>query len=230
MSQRSLSKYDQWMAEPVSLSDAKRRVLDALKRADALTTPALARTLGLTEAAVRQHLQALESQGLVERASGTARGRGRPAVRWSLSALAQELFPDRHADLTLELIDAVRESAGDEGLSAVVAARSARQARVYGEEVAKVRSLRGRVEALAAMRTREGYMAEVQPAGRGCYLLVEHHCPICDAASACTGLCASELEVFQSALGEGVEVERVEHLLSGGQRCVYRVRAEGGSG
>ncbi len=57
----------------------------------------------------------------------------------------------------------------------------------------------------------------------GGYLLVEHHCPICEAATACSGLCAAELDVFQAALGEGARVERVQHLLSGDERCVYRV-------
>ena len=59
----------------------------------------------------------------------------------------------------------------------------------------------------------------------GSLLLLEHHCPVCEAASVCQGLCRSELELFQAALGDDVEVERVQHLLSGDQRCAYRIRA-----
>ncbi len=71
--------------------------------------------------------------------------------------------------------------------------------------------------------TAEGYLAEAIPQGRSSVLLVEHHCPVCEAASACQGLCASELALFQRVLGDDVEVERVSHLLSGDQRCAYRI-------
>ncbi len=49
-----------------------------------------------------------------------------------------------------------------------------------------------RLAALAELRTREGYRAEVQEAPDGAFLLVENHCPICTAATACTNLCAGE--------------------------------------
>ena len=69
------------------------------------------------------------------------------------------------------------------------------------------------------------YMAEVVQERPGQYLLIEHHCPICDAARECTGLCRAELEVFRAALGGGADVERTTHMLSDGDRCVYRIRA-----
>ena len=67
-------------------------------------------------------------------------------------------------------------------------------------------------------------MAEVQDGGDGSLLLLEHHCPICDAAQSCQAFCSTELELFSDALGPDAEVQREEHLLSGDLRCVYRVR------
>ncbi len=69
----------------------------------------------------------------------------------------------------------------------------------------------------------EGYMAEAVREATGSWLFIENHCPICSAASVCTGLCSGELEVFSAVLGSGVRVERTEHLLSGSRRCSYRV-------
>jgi predicted ArsR family transcriptional regulator len=66
-------------------------------------------------------------------------------------------------------------------------------------------------------------MAEVESLDDGSFLLIENHCPICTAAQACTGLCARELEVFQTVLGKDVAIERSEHILSGSRRCVYLV-------
>ncbi|MEZ5167953.1 MAG: hypothetical protein R2695_16255 [Acidimicrobiales bacterium] len=81
----------------------------------------------------------------------------------------------------------------------------------------------GRARALADHRTRQGYMAEVVDDGDA-LLLVEHHCPVCAAAQTCQNLCRNELVLFQEAMGDGALVERTQHLLSGDERCVYRIR------
>ena len=207
----------------MSLGETKRRIVDRLKRADT-TVPELAGALGLTEAAVRQHLDALSENGLVTSRTGTTEGRGRPATVWSLTDLAQELFPDRHDDLTVELIGAVRTALGDDGLTRVIEARADQQRASYVRAVPKRGSLRERVEALARVRTEEGYVAEAvdAPDGRG-MLLVGHHCPICAAATSCPGLCRSELDLFREVLGPKVAVERTQHLLGGDRRCAYRI-------
>ena len=210
---------------PTGLTDAKRRVLERLKRVDGASASELAEGLGLTEAGVRQHLEALEQLGLVTRRARAAEGRGRPPVVWSLTPLASELFPDRHGDLTVELLGAIRDSVGDAGLDRVIDAREARQRAAYqavlprGPDV----TLRRRVGALARQRSVEGYMAEARPDGDD-VLLVEHHCPVCSAATACAGICRGELALFREVLGDDVVVERTQHLMAGDPRCVYRVR------
>lgn len=211
--------------DTVPVTAAKRRLLERLKRTGPASARELAEALGLTDVAVRQHLLALQDSGLVEQSMRPAAGRGRPGVLWSLSALAAGVFPDRHADLTLELIRATREALGEDGLLRVIDVRAAKQAEAYGAKIPGGKAtLRRRVEALARERTAEGYMAEVVREPDGAYLLMEHHCPICDAARSCVGLCHAELSVFRKALGSGVAVERVQHLLSDGERCVYRIR------
>lgn len=208
------------------LSAAKRRVLDQLKSGGPATPGELASRLGMTGVAARQHLQALRADGLVEARRRAAAGRGRPSEEWSLTATANAHFPDRHSDLTVELISAARAAFGEEGLAQLVEHRSAIQARTYSELVDDAGSRLGaRVRALAKRRSQEGYMADVERQRDGSYLLIERHCPICEAAKSCQRLCTAEREVFQQALGEGVSVERTEHLLSDGARCVYRIRS-----
>jgi predicted ArsR family transcriptional regulator len=210
------------------MSDAKRRIVDRLKRVESATVPELAADFDLTDTAVRQHLETLEENGLVERApSPPPVGRGRPPVRWQLTAIAAELFPDRHADLTVELIGSIRAALGEEGLDRVLAARGQAQLSAYRKALPDpaVSSVPVRVRRLAEVRSAEGYLAEVRSDDDGSLVLVEHHCPVCDAASACQGLCRTELDLFQAALGDDVTVERVQHLLSGDQRCAYRITA-----
>jgi predicted ArsR family transcriptional regulator len=208
------------------LTEAKRRIVDRLKRVDDATAAELATGLGLTGAAIRQHLDALAANGLVVARPRPARGRGRPAAAWALTDLARELFPDRHADLTVELIGSLRRALGPEGLDAVIAERSRAQTAAYRAALPPPSApLRERAEALALVRTGEGYLAEVvdAPDGDG-LLLIEHHCPICDAAKACTNLCSAELDLFREVLGPDVEVIRTQHLIQGDQRCAYRLR------
>ena len=208
------------------LGTTKRTIVERLKRADA-TVADLARALDMTEAGVRQHLDALADHGLVVSRTRPAAGRGRPPTVWALTDLAHDLFPDRHDDLTVELITAVRSALGDDGLARVLDARGEVQRAAYRKDVPKRGSLRARVEALARVRTDEGYVAEVvddpdDDRGRS-VLLVEHHCPICTAASACPGLCSAELALFRDVLGPQVTVERTQHIIAGDRRCAYRI-------
>jgi predicted ArsR family transcriptional regulator len=145
-------------------------------------------------------------------------------VRWKLTAIANELFPDRHADLTVELIGAIREAVGDEGLDRVVANRASRQLANYRKVLPDPErsSVKVRVRRLAELRSAEGYLAEAVSEGHD-MLLLEHHCPICEAAATCQGLCRTELEVFQQVLGDDVTVERTQHVLAGDLRCAYRI-------
>src|SRR3954447_8854299 len=167
-----------------NLGTTKRTIVDRLKRSDA-TVADLAAALSMTEAGVRQHLDALSENELVESHTRPSEGRGRPPTVWTLTDLAHDLFPDRHDDLTVELISAVRTALGDEGLARVIDARAAVQRAAYARAIPKRGSLRARVEALAQVRTAEGYVAEVTDDPDGAVLLVERHCPICTAATAC---------------------------------------------
>jgi predicted ArsR family transcriptional regulator len=205
-------------------TDPKKRLLEFLKRHGASTASDIAAALGVTPTAARQHLIELQRSELVTSRPGEVDGRGRPPLRWALTDLADELFPDHHADLTVDLIESIRSTLGEEALDRVIEQRRRNQLDAYRAMLPRSRSPRARVEALAQQRTAEGYMAEVVVEPDGSCLLVEHHCPICEAATACQGFCRAELSLFREALGDDVAVEREQHLLSGDSRCVYRIR------
>ena len=206
-----------------------RRAITKLLKTEGPSGPAqLAERLGLTAMAVRQHLYVLQREGLV-----TAEERpvpiGRPAKFWRLTREADRLFPEAYAELSVALIDSVKDAFGDEGLDRVLTSRCARQRVDYGKRIKTGDSLQKKLQELAKVRTEEGYMAEIRPESKGSFLLIENHCPICAAANACQGFCATELDLFRSVLGPGVTVERAEHIISGDHRCVYRVRPQKGT-
>ena len=204
----------------------RRAITKILKTEGPIDSAKLAERLGLTAMGVRQHLYALQREGLV-----TAEERpvpiGRPAKFWSLTREADRLFPEAYAELSVALINSVKDAFGDEGLERVLTSRCARQRMDYGKRIRPGDSLKRKLEELAKVRSEEGYMAEIRAEGAGSYLLIENHCPICAAANACQGFCATELDLFRSVLGPGVIVERAEHIISGDHRCVYRVATKG---
>ncbi|MDX5434980.1 MAG: MarR family transcriptional regulator, partial [Halomonas sp.] len=102
-------------------------------------------------------------------------------------------------------------------------ARQGETLALYRDALGDATALEARVERLAEIRTREGYMAEWRREEDGSLLLIENHCPICRAAHTCPDLCRSELTVFRAVLGEDVSVERTGHVLGGARRCVYRI-------
>src|SRR5262249_41639708 len=167
----------------------------------------------------------LAAAGLIEAAS-EPRGVGRPAQVWSLTAEGNARFPDAHAELTAQLLRSVRSELGEKALDRLIDARAAETLAAYTAELQDTEAFAERVRRLAEIRTREGYMAESRRDGDG-FLLVENHCPICVAATACRGFCRAERDVFEKALGEGVSVERTEHIVAGDRRCAYRVAPEG---
>ncbi|MEM8915143.1 MAG: metalloregulator ArsR/SmtB family transcription factor [Pseudomonadota bacterium] len=199
----------------------KRQIIDQLKWQGGQTADQLSADMGLTSMAIRQHCYALAEEGLVETRE-TPNGVGRPAKVWHLTQAASRFFPNGYADLTADLLDSLRDALGEEGLKKVIDTRLNRQKQSYGAQIAGANDLPDRLETLAKIRNAEGYMAEIRRDG-DTYVCIENHCPICAAAEACTGICAAELMLFRSVLGNDVTIERTEHILQGARRCAYRV-------
>jgi predicted ArsR family transcriptional regulator len=201
---------------------SRRRILETLKIQGPQDASALAKQFDVSAMAIRQHLYALSEQGLVSYQE-EHRPMGRPAKLWRLTQASDKLFEDRHGDLMVNLFGAIRGTFGDDGLEKVLSVRARQQLAAYKKQVSPKASLRKRVEKLAALRSSEGYLAEVKAQKDGSFLLIENHCPICAAATACAGLCGTELQVFRELLGSGVSIERTEHIVAGSRRCVYAI-------
>ena len=197
-------------------------ILAQLKTQGPMTSGKLADILDMTSMGARQHLLRLEKQQLVSSFSQKAVV-GRPKKLWQLTAKAHAKFPDRHADLTLHLIDSVKMIYGDSGLDKLISAREDKIIVLYQALLAEQMELADKVAALAHQRSEEGYMATVESVNDNEYLLIENHCPICSAAKSCQNFCRSELAIFQQSFGDNFQVERHDYLLNGDRRCSYKI-------
>lgn len=197
------------------------KALGILKKLGPKSVSDLADRMSVTAEGARFHLQKLEQDGMVKSESA-AGGRGRPKQIWSLTEKGHSRFPDRHADLTKNLIHMMRETLGEDAVNQVIDKHQQKMQERYSKETAGTGTLKERLSLLADIRTREGYMAEVNTEN-GYFLFIENHCPICSAAKICQEFCRAELQTFQSILGEGIRIERTDHIVAGGRRCAYKI-------
>ena len=202
------------------ISSAADRLLYLLKTRGPQQAADAGLMLGTTAEAARQQLTKLAASGFVE-AYSLNRGVGRPSQFWKLTQAGHNRFPDTHSTLTVQLLDTVRDAFGEDAIDRLIDMREQASRETYMRELNDATDLRERIARLAALRSREGYMAEYEELDDGTLLLIENHCPICAAAAACQGFCRAELAVFEQVLE--AKVERVEHILKQARRCAYKV-------
>lgn len=192
-----------------------------LKMRGSLSAIEIAHELKITKEGVRQQLLRLTEEGLIE-VQNESNGVGRPQKTFSVSSLGNSRFPDTHAELTVKLINILKDSIGKNTLTDVISIFEETGKTRYHEEIDPIPNLQQKIEKLVEIRTREGYMAEYLKKEES-FLFIENHCPICAAATACQGFCSSELNIFRSVLGSNVTVNRISHIIAGERRCSYQI-------
>lgn len=202
---------------------SQEKILYQIKNLGPQTAKALSRQLRMTTMGARQHLALLEEQDLVKQTETEKQKRGRPVRRWQLTQLAQQRFPDIHAQIVTDLICSVLELFGQEGLDRLIDKRARSLQKVYEDALQACSTLEEKVIALSEVRNQAGYMSQYSLEKDGSLMLMENHCPINAAAQAYPGFCRSELELFQALLTKDADVERTEHMLMGERRCAYRI-------
>src|ERR1700730_10292676 len=92
------------------LVDSRREtILAFLKTHGHASLGEIAAHLEVSKQGALRHLEALEAAGLATVASAAPHGRGRPENVYQLTAAAGEHFPDRHRELTGELVELVSD-------------------------------------------------------------------------------------------------------------------------
>ena len=198
-----------------------QKILQLIKVNGATTAKMLAEQLGVTTMGARQHLQNLEDDGLLVFEDIKVKV-GRPTRHWSLTPRGHAQFSDHHAELTVQVIDAVEKLFGSDGVQKVAEERERNTLLHYQRELEGYKGLESKLSKLVELRRKEGYMAELEVTDKG-FVLVENHCPISKAAAHCSSLCQSELNVFRQLLGGSVAVTRSEHIIQGQRRCAYLI-------
>jgi predicted ArsR family transcriptional regulator len=207
-----------------------------------MTAATLAEELGLSAAAIRRHLDALVTDGLLvevePRTSRAPRGRGRPARAYALTDVGRSGFNHAYDDLASTALRYLRETGGESAVRAFADHR----ARTLADHLSGGRpsaeaaadsdasrdpesaeadgSLTERVILIAEALTGEGYLANVEHAGGGLQIC-QHHCPVAHVAAEFPELCEAETRALAEVLGRNVQ--RLATIARGDGVCTTHV-------
>jgi predicted ArsR family transcriptional regulator len=202
-------------------TSTRKVLLTLMKTKGLLSVNDMAKELGITEMAIRRHLHALERDGLIA-AKLTRQAMGRPMYLYSLTLLADDLFPKNYHNLTLDLLGELVYEDGNNMAGQLFERRKHKLLQKYIGRM-EGKDLVDRVAELADIQNANGYMVRWEADGAGRYVFTEYNCPIAQVAQQYNEACHCELALFQNLLE--TEVERTECLTKGGNKCIYLIKA-----
>ncbi len=202
------------------LGESQRLLLESLKLKGEATLSELGEEIVLARETMRDHLKTLKGLGLVVRTGVRRSGAGRPEVQYRLSALGEELFPQRERKLLRELVSYLIGN-GHQGL--LVEFFEAWGASQREDLQAQVRDLdpSDRLEAVAEILTDQGFLADVAGGQTGPPRLRIYHCPLCGLVDVCKLPCQAESALLSDLLG--ARLEREAFMPDGDATCTYAV-------
>jgi len=197
-------------------------VLRYLKTRGDATAEDLATAAAITLSGVRQHLTALERDGLVTHTEPRAStGTGRPRYLYTLTPTGDALFPRAYAELTNELLHYVEDE--DPALLTRLFDRRAQRRLEQCRARTEGLPFPERVSVVARILDEDGYLADFTPRDDGAFVITEHNCAVLSVAKRYSLACSSELAFLQAALPDAT-VARIAHRLNGAHVCAYEVR------
>lgn len=202
------------------LSPAQRQVLVALKRAGEASATELAEALDISPTAVRQHLTALRTAGLVrgERQRGQP---GRPVERYCGTDLAESLFEMPSADLSTEILGFVAEEDPD-----LVGRIFDRRSQLIVEDAVNRladTTAEDRVGIVTSLLDEQGYLVDHEEVAQGHYRINLRSCAIWTVATSFGQACTSELDLIRTLIPEAT-IERTATKTDGSHTCSYDVK------
>lgn len=204
------------------------RVLRDVSALGPITTSQLVDRLGLTETAVRRHIENLLAEGLIEPHHTVARRRtrGRPAKAWVVSSAGHAQLRSDYDDLAGDAIRFLAAQSGPEAVRAFADQRADEMRERWAPRVPAPQSstVQERTLALVSALNREGYAATARPVGDADQpspltgvQLCQGHCPVQHVAAEFPEFCDAETEAISQVLG--VHVQRLATLANGDHAC-----------
>jgi len=201
------------------MQGTRERILEYVVRQREARVDDMAAGLGITNAAVRRHLDHLRADGLVD-ARAVKQATGRPYYAYFATEKATQSVPPAYADLLERMLRSLGER--EDVIATVMTSVAESLASKHRHEVSglSAEELVAQVtESLRAEGILEGWRSEED----GIHL-VNGQCPYHKAAAISKLPCESDRKAIELLLGH--EVEQLNRIVDGASCCEYLVRAE----
>ena len=202
------------------LGERQKQLLGLLLRnKSGLTADELSKGLKITRNAVRQHLAALERDGLV--APGPTRpSGGRPQQLYALTGKGKEAFPRHYSWFAQLVIEAIKRESGPRGLSKRLASIGSGVAAQLRTQSPGLESREQKVEKLAAVMDQLGYNARrIADAGKAPVIEADN-CVFHELAAKHPEICDFDLAMMGAFTDSGVDHQ--ECMARGGNVCRFK--------
>jgi predicted ArsR family transcriptional regulator len=191
-------------------------MLDYMRREGAVTISSLVQEMGVTATAVRQRLQRLMADGLIERRT-ERKTRGRPNHRYSLTGKGERAAGTNFADMAIVLWEEVKSIPDSEVRRGLLKRIAGRLVERYRGEVTGD-TLGDRMHALSRLMGDREVPFEVNTSGE-LPVLTALACPYPELARLDRGVCTMEKLMLSEILGENVRLS--ECRLDGANCCTF---------
>ncbi|WP_425590453.1 helix-turn-helix transcriptional regulator [Fictibacillus sp. b24] len=206
-------------------TSTRDEIIYLLKRNKRMTVTEMAKSLGITEMAVRRHLNTLERDHVIE-TTLVRQAMGRPIHFYHLTASGDEQFPRNYSGLTVEFLNDIEEVNGTEAVDLLFKRRENRLQDKYKDRMNILSDFEQKVNELANIQNEAGYMVDWKSGEvPGTYVLTEYNCPIAMVANEYQQACSCELSLFKRML-QTDDVERKTCMAKGGDYCCYIIKEE----
>lgn len=193
-----------------------------LKNKPGMTADELSAQLAITRNAVRQHLAALENDGLVKKGVTRASG-GRPEQLYVLTDKGNECFPRHYAWFAQLLIESVQQEAGADGLGERLSTMGAQVGKQLRAQHPELVSRGEKIQKLSEIMEQLGYNAR-STGGDKAKVLEADNCVFHTLALMNPNICQFDLALL-SAFTDST-VDHQECMAKGGNICRFKFNAK----
>jgi len=198
---------------------ARLRVLNELKRSEAMCVADLAARLGMSYMGVKGVCLDLQKRGLLD-TWRSPRPIGRPQMHYRLTARAHDLFPATSNAMTISVLEAAQKLFGATAAEKLLLISFQEKSANYAAQI-KATTLPERAKWLARLRDQDGHMSDCHCDANGAISIIEHHSPILDLLREFPLIARLETEMFQRLLG--TSARREETSVGGMFRVVFEI-------
>lgn len=195
----------------------KEEILTDLKRNGPISVSDLANNVGITEMAVRRHLNTLDRDDLIK-VIVERQPMGRPTNLYSLTEKAEDYFPKNYKNFLKIVLDIIYKEKGDNAINDLILKIEEENRQTYQKKIGSFSCLKDKINSFVDLQSECGYMVEVDEYENE-FRIKQYNCPIIAIAKEYNRLCESEKNLFSDIFK--TEVELLHSISKGDKYCEF---------